>query len=146
MKTRALVVLSAAGRAIAGLSEGAYGAINIGLHHPGEFRVIESWSGYEIAESIQRDFGGRASLIAYNSPLVWLPHVASKLRAAHTYFWMYCGTNDSRLGQNRQFAAKLTSFGIQDRFFLLRGGHNWQLWRPHVVQALIVASTRLAHG
>jgi S-formylglutathione hydrolase FrmB len=24
--------------------EGGYGALNIGLHHPGEFRVLESWS------------------------------------------------------------------------------------------------------
>ena len=32
-------------RALVGLSEGGYGALNIGLHHPGEFHVLESWSG-----------------------------------------------------------------------------------------------------
>jgi enterochelin esterase-like enzyme len=37
------------GRAIAGLSEGGYGALNIALHHPGEFQLVESWSGYEQA-------------------------------------------------------------------------------------------------
>src|SRR5438270_8987451 len=36
-------------RAIGGLSEGGYGALNIALHHPREFRVVESWSGYEQA-------------------------------------------------------------------------------------------------
>jgi S-formylglutathione hydrolase FrmB len=38
------------GRAIGGLSEGGYGAINIALHHPREFSVVESWSGYRAAD------------------------------------------------------------------------------------------------
>ena len=49
---------SAAGRAIAGLSEGGYGAINIAFHHPNEFRVVESWSGYMSADNIPAIFGG----------------------------------------------------------------------------------------
>src|SRR5712692_9064157 len=56
------------GRAIAGLSEGGYGALNIGLHHAGEFGVIESWSGYEHAPDIRSVFGHVRSLLAYNSP------------------------------------------------------------------------------
>jgi len=40
-------IRSGAGRALGGLSEGGYGSLNVGLHHPGEFRVLESWSGYE---------------------------------------------------------------------------------------------------
>src|SRR5213079_3250993 len=42
-----------ASRAIAGLSEGGYGAINIALHNPGEFKVVESWSGYELAAHLR---------------------------------------------------------------------------------------------
>jgi S-formylglutathione hydrolase FrmB len=38
-------------RGLAGLSEGGYGALNIGLHHPGEFDLLESWSGYMIADN-----------------------------------------------------------------------------------------------
>ena len=34
------------GRVIAGLSAGGYGAVDIGLRHPGLFGTIESWSGY----------------------------------------------------------------------------------------------------
>ena len=48
------------GAALAGLSEGGYGALNIGIHHPGEFRVLESWSGYERADDIGAIFGHRA--------------------------------------------------------------------------------------
>jgi S-formylglutathione hydrolase FrmB len=135
-----------AGRAIAGLSEGAYGALNVGLHHPGEFRVIEAWSPYVRAESTKTAFGGRPGLIAFNSPLVYLPKVAAQLRAAHTYIWFYVGTRDGKLYQNQQFANELTRLGVDHRFFILSGGHNWALWRPHVEQALIVISQRLAHA
>jgi enterochelin esterase-like enzyme len=37
---------TAAGRVIAGLSAGGFGAVDIGLRHPGLFGTIESWSGY----------------------------------------------------------------------------------------------------
>src|SRR5437868_856157 len=43
-------------RGIGGLSEGGYGAINIAIHHPGEFGLVESWSGYEKAD----DLGSRS--------------------------------------------------------------------------------------
>ena len=37
---------NAAGRVIAGLSAGGFGAFDIGLRHPSLFGTIESWSGY----------------------------------------------------------------------------------------------------
>ncbi len=58
-----------AGRAIGGLSEGGYGALNIAFHHPREFRVIESWSGYEKADNLRSIFGGRPALLRRNSPV-----------------------------------------------------------------------------
>src|SRR5204863_4119909 len=51
-------IQAGAGRALAGLSEGGYGALNIGLAHPGLFRVLESWSGYERADPLRSIFGG----------------------------------------------------------------------------------------
>jgi hypothetical protein len=36
-----------------------YGAINIGIHHPGEFATIESWSGYMVADDLGAIFGHR---------------------------------------------------------------------------------------
>ena len=55
--TRYRTIATGAGRGIAGLSEGGYGALNIGLHHPGEFRLLESWSGYMQADHIPAIFG-----------------------------------------------------------------------------------------
>src|SRR5581483_7800833 len=78
-------------RALAGLSEGGYGALNIGLHHPGEFRVLESWSGYEQADDIASIFGRNAASLRANSPAATLPSAAPALRRAHTFVWFYSG-------------------------------------------------------
>jgi len=131
-------------RAIGGLSEGGYGAINIALHHPGEFKVVESWSGYERADPIRSIFGRDAVRLADNSPQLQLAGAAPALRTAHTYFWFYSGSDDRLLSQNRQFAASLEQSGLRYRFLVRRGGHNWALWRGNAAVALLAAMRHLA--
>jgi enterochelin esterase-like enzyme len=130
-------------RALVGLSEGGYGAFNIGLHHPGEFRVLESWSGYQKADDIGSVFGHRRTLLQANSPALTLGAAAAKLRSSHTYFWFYSGTDDHYRAQNAAFARALGTAGLPHRFFLVRGGHNWALWRGNAARALLAASRRL---
>jgi enterochelin esterase-like enzyme len=131
-----------ADRALAGLSEGGYGALNIGLHHPGEFRVLESWSGYERADNLRSIFGGDPALLTRNSPLQQLPRVAAALREAHTYVWFYSGSTDRLRHQNAAFAAELARLGVAHRYFEVRGGHNWGLWRGNAARALLAAQRR----
>jgi len=133
-------------RAIGGLSEGGYGAFNIALHNPGVFGVVESWSGYALADNIPSIFGRRPALLAYNSPMQYLPRVATTLRRRHTYFWFYIGSSDPLLSQNRAFAAELARLGIDHHFFVVSGGHTWRLWRAHTYEALSVAVRRLTGG
>jgi len=135
-----------AGRAIGGLSEGGYGAINIALHNPGEFRVVESWSGYERAAHDHTIFGRTLAALDANTPLDTLPGVADALRRAHTYLWFYSGSNDPLHRQNREFARELKRFHIANRYIQFAGGHNWALWRGKAMRSLLVAETRLAHG
>jgi S-formylglutathione hydrolase FrmB len=144
--SRYRTIPTGAGRALGGLSEGGYGALNIGLHHPGEFRVLESWSGYEKADNLRSIFGGQPQLLAQNSPLETLDVVAPDLRRMHAYVWFYSGTTDRLRKQNRAFAAELDRLGIAHRFFLVRGGHNWALWRGEASLALLAATTHLAHA
>lgn len=134
-----------AARAIGGLSEGGYGALNIALHHPGEFRVVESWSGYQKADDLRSIFGGSPALLRRNSPLLVLPRVAAKLRRAKTYVWFYSGTKDPLVSQNRAFAAELSRARIPYRFRVLSGGHNWVLWRGEASNALLAASRHVGH-
>ncbi len=134
------------GRALAGLSEGGYGALNIGLHHPGEFRVLESWSGYARADNVHAIFGGEPALLARNTPLTTLARAAPALRRAHTYVWLYSGSEDPLRVQNEEFASELAHLHIAHRFLLFPGGHNWAVWRTHAQQALLAAARRLAHA
>lgn len=137
---------SGAGRAIAGLSEGGYGALNIGFHHPAVFRILESWSGYMKADPIASIFGRSARRLAYNSPLSYLAAVAPTLRRSHTYIWFYTGSKDSYRTQNRHFDALLSRYGVRHRFFLSPGGHTWVAWRDHAAAALRAASSHLVHA
>lgn len=131
-------------RALVGLSEGGYGALNIGIHHPGEFHVLESWSGYVEADDISSIFGRKASLLRWNSPAVTLPAAAPALRAAHTYVWFYSGSVDkSLLPQNAAFARELARLGIASHYTVVRGGHDWALWRGQAAKALFVACEHL---
>jgi enterochelin esterase-like enzyme len=130
-------------RALAGLSEGGYGALNIGLHHPGEFRVLESWSGYERADDLKSIFGGNPSRLRANSPLATLAGAAPSLRRDRTYVWAYSGTTDSFRTQNIAFASALAREGIPHRFKVVRGGHNWAIWRAQAADALLAASHHL---
>lgn len=139
-------IRSGNGRALGGLSEGGYGALNIGLHHPGEFTVLESWSGYMRADNAHSIFHSQPRLLAFNSPLAELPRRAAALRAAGTFVWFYSGHRDQLRTQNAMFAAALASARIPHRYFLVSGGHNWSLWRGNASLALLAASKRLAHG
>jgi len=134
---------SGTARAIAGLSEGGYGAMNIALHHPREFTIVESWSGYMRADNIPAIFGRRPALLAYNSPAAYLPRVAATLRRNGTYVWFYTGSHDSLLSQNRAFARELQRYRIAHRFFVDPGGHTWRIWRGNAREALLVAAARL---
>lgn len=135
-------------RALGGLSEGGYGALNIGFHHPREFRVLESWSGYQRADRIASIFGKHPNgkLLADNSPNQLLPRVASSLIRNHVFVWFYSGSTDRLSKQNVAFAHELARFGVPSKFFLTHGGHNWALWRGSASRALIAASKHLAHA
>jgi enterochelin esterase-like enzyme len=138
-------ITSERGRGIAGLSEGGYGALNIGLHNPAEFALLESWSGYMWADA-RAIFGWNTSLEDYNSPALYAPHAAAQLRSERTYVWFYCGTSDYLRKQDRYFSAELSSLGVAHEFFEHHGGHSWALWRTLMPDSLIEASEHLSHG
>jgi enterochelin esterase-like enzyme len=137
---------SAAGRGIAGLSEGGYGAINIALHHPREFSMVESWSGYQRPDPLRSLFGKRLQLLAANDPRLLLPRVAPLLRRRGTYIWFYSGSTDRFRQQNAAFARELARQGISHHYFTVYGGHTWAIWRNSARAAYLAAATELGHG
>jgi enterochelin esterase-like enzyme len=141
--TRFRTIRAGWARGIGGLSEGGYGAINIAIHHPGEFGLVESWSGYQKADDLGSIFGHRQALLTRNTPLDTIAAAAPALRAARTFFWLYTGKDDHFLDQNKAFVKLLARDGIQHRFRLVDGGHNWALWRGNAGDAYLAASKHL---
>jgi len=139
-------VRSGSGRALAGLSEGGYGALNIGLHHPGEFALLESWSGYERAADVGSVFGHNPGLLTYNSPLEQVVLVAARLRRSRTFVWFYSSSHDRLRGQNDLFATELTRARLPHRYLVLPGPHDWRLWRRMARAAILVAERHLVTG
>jgi S-formylglutathione hydrolase FrmB len=135
-----------AGRAIGGLSEGGYGAIDLALRHPHEFAVVESWSGYQQPDALRSIFGAKLQLLAANDPMTLLPKVARELRRLGTDFWFYSGSTDPLRRQNEAFATALTRLHIHHHYFEVYGGHNWALWRGNARSAYLVASARVGHA
>jgi enterochelin esterase-like enzyme len=140
-------IRSGRSRAIAGLSEGGYAALNIAIHHPGEFRVVESWSGYERADRVASVFGRarHSAIMKRNSPQLTIGAAAPRLQRAHTFIWFYSGTGDRALKQNNRFAHTLARLHLPYRYSVVHGGHNWAIWRGRAVDAYLAASKRL-HG
>jgi enterochelin esterase-like enzyme len=136
-------VARASARGIGGLSEGGYGAINIALHHPREFGLVESWSGYELPDKIRSIFGAKLGLLSRNDPMTMLPHVAAELRRLGRYFWIYSGRSDKLRLQNRVFARELSRSHVAHRYFETAGGHTWALWRKEATNAYLVAAHHL---
>jgi enterochelin esterase-like enzyme len=140
--TRYRTIAGRSGRAIGGLSEGGYGAINIAMQHPHEFSVVESWSGYEEAAHDHAIFGRALAGLERNSPLDRLRSTAPALRRLHTYFWFYTGTDDSLRHENEAFARALGKAHVAHHYLELAGGHNWALWRGMAWRAYLVAANR----
>jgi enterochelin esterase-like enzyme len=139
-------IAAARGRAIAGLSEGGYGAINIAVRHPHEFSVVESWSGYERPDKLRSIFGPRLQLLSANDPRLLVRRAAPSLRKTGTYFWFYSGSTDRFRSQNAAFARELSALRVPHKYRLVYGGHNWAIWRDNANLAYLAAAGRLAHG
>lgn len=131
---------SAAGRTIAGLSAGGFGAVNIGLRHPKMFGTLESWSG---SFSAPRD-GSLATATsaqrAANDPNLRVRLESARLHAQGTRIFLSAGLEDREaLSQTRQFADLLTKLGLPHRTSLAPGGHRGSFWRASLAGALSYA-------
>lgn len=132
-------------RVIAGFSAGAYGAMNIALHHLSDFASVQSWSGY-FTQTRTGVFAGASRVnLALNSPLDY----AGRLRRALTRFplrvYMFVGRDDSSSAQELPMARALLAAGslVQYRFYA--GGHDWSVWYPRLNQMLDLASRDTSH-
>jgi len=136
------------GRAIVGLSAGGYGAAILDAHHPGEYSVMESWSGYfrptDPTGEKTLDVGDAAA-DAYASVFQQLPRLKKAFKAAPTFYAFYVGRSDPTfVPDNVELDKLMRAAGISHVFDLYPGGHDNALWQAHAVRWLGIALNRLA--
>jgi enterochelin esterase-like enzyme len=123
-------------RAIAGYSEGGYGAVNIALHHLKTFSIAESWSGYG-RERRKGPFAHASPAQIYaNSPALYAPGLFRQLQRYPLFAYMYSGRRDHGLPNQREVADAVSFAGGHVRFEAFPGKHDWALWRGQTPRML----------
>lgn len=142
------------GRAVAGLSMGGYGAMNLALQRPEVFSLAASMSGAldimrpsnvfesrRVDEEVRAAFGPPGSTTRRENDIYRLASEedASKL----PYLHIDCGVDDPWMAVNREFAQVLAARGISHDFQELPGNHNWRYWDRQIEVVLALAAKRL---
>jgi enterochelin esterase-like enzyme len=130
-----------AGRVLAGLSAGGYGAIDIGLRHPGLFGTLESWSGYftPFRDGTLAGLSGR-ELAAY-TPTSLVRANAGTLRTDGTQFVLSTGPGHGhvRARDTFAFAQELRSLGLPVRLWVVPAADQRGPYYPQLVHGLLAA-------
>lgn len=141
-------IATRAGRGIIGVSAGGYGAASLGLGHPAEFSVVESWSGYfeptdptgtRILDLGSKDANDAASVYAQAGSL------AHQFRRYPTFFGFYVGRGDPTfLTENVELNRELSEARVPHLYESYAGGHSSALWSAQAPRWLALALQRLA--
>jgi enterochelin esterase-like enzyme len=129
-------------RAIAGLSSGGYGALNIALHHPDTFHVVVSLSGYFSAAQTYdgHDIWGSDQARAENSPA---NNIGPRDQPLHVE--LIDGLDEGKgVDDTKAFDAQLAGAGIDHQTLFFPGGHAWEFWKDHLLEALEYCDGHLA--
>jgi enterochelin esterase-like enzyme len=127
-------------RVIAGYSEGAYGALNIALHHLNVFGFVQVWSGYFTQPNPAGVFTGASRAVLYaNSPFYYVHRLRQQLRRFPLNAFIYVGRRDPAWTLVAPMVRVLRAAGARARYAIYPGGHDWQLWNAHMNQMLVLA-------
>jgi enterochelin esterase-like enzyme len=126
-------------RAIAGNSEGAYGAVNIALRHLRTFAIAGSWSGY-FRQKREGPFARAPdALLVANSPADYVGGLATALARRPFHAYVYTGIVDPDRPKSTAFAQQLHGAGAEVRYVEYAGRHSWRLWRDETPSTLAYA-------
>jgi enterochelin esterase-like enzyme len=136
-------------RVIAGFSAGAYGAMNIALHHLADFGAVEAWSGYFTQTRTGVFAHAGHAVLAANSPLDTVTHPTRRLAHQLAIYplrtYLFAGRGDSASQQVLPMAGALRAHGVRVDYGFYPGGHDWSVWYPRLNQMLNLASWDIGH-
>ena len=118
------------GRGIGGLSMGGYGSMKLALKYPELFGSVWSHSGVlNLRSSVKRY--SNLTIKAEDDCFRLAKRPGRKPAIAFD-----CGTDDHLIEDNREFDAHLAQLGIPHVYREYPGGHTWEYWDQHIVEAL----------
>jgi putative tributyrin esterase len=159
VQKRYRTVETRAGRGIAGLSMGGYGALKFAAKHPELFSFAGSMSGaLDAASWKESDMKGLEFIWKSMAPVFGNDgsptRKANDLMALYRdwpaerikelpYVYLDCGTQDFLFPSSRAFAEILVSRKIPHEYRQLPGAHGWVYWDAQLQEVLKVASQKL---
>lgn len=130
-------IAEAPGRALAGISTGAYGAVNIMLHHPDVFHTAISLGGYFLNRewSTGKLLDSDQEARKRNEPLKYIEGYTTEEKL---HIFLSTAENDYKefIADNNDFAGKLDAAGIDHVLIHVPGGHFWGPWNRAMPEAL----------
>lgn len=128
-------VTSREGRAIAGISMGAFGAAVLGLKRPDLFATVGALSApFAVARSEGASEGSPTNAIfgrpftperQQRDPLFLVTQVPTDVAP---FFYISCGEQDSLIVASRQFVQLLADRKLPHEYSEIPGTHSWDVW------------------
>ena len=142
---------NAAGRALAGLSMGGYGAVKLAVKNPDRFCAAHSFSGaLDMAGRSPdwEDAWGLELRLIFGNHLVdgtedIFAIVKNTPKGALPAISFDCGVEDFLIEHNRRLHAHLNTLGIAHEYTEYPGDHNWEYWDAHIQDVLPGIAKRL---
>jgi len=134
-----------AGRAIAGLSMGGYGAMVQAMRHPEMFCAASSHSGALSFVTCNYDRPGLRELPRALKREDYDPATLAESlvdRPDRPALRFDCGVDDHLLGHSRDLHATLKSLGIEHEYAEYPGAHTWAYWDEHVGETIAFVTKR----
>jgi len=128
-------------RVIAGFSAGAYGAINISLHHLATFASVQVWSGYFTQTRSGVFATASPGTLRHNSPIDEAPALRTQIATEGLRVFMFVGRDDESSRQIVPMARLLRAAGATVQYHIVGGGHDWSVWYPRLNKMLILPSS-----
>ena len=162
-------------RAIAGLSMGGYGAIELALQYPDVWSAAASHSGTvqfmyagphpfaggdvyaasmgdvqrrdaDYWPSLEKAFGRDLAGWRARDPLTRLERLRAARPARVPALYLDVGRDDPFVDQNRAFVHGLDSLHVAHTYAEYPGGHSWAYWSAHVGQSLAWIGNQIVGG
>lgn len=132
-------IASPAGRTLAGLSDGGFGATNIALHHPDVFGSVLTLGGFYRADKSPAFGSGPLDDVThqYNSPAVYVTTAQGLAAARMIHFIVGVATHDrGYYATGIAFYKELKQLDAHVNLISVNGDHSWRTWGMQFAEAL----------